>query len=123
MRSLVFFIAISFLVKPILPVFDYLFNYEYIVTELCENRDKPKLHCNGSCYLMQSLAEEAQNDKQNKKENLANRYSLDLLFLEIQHEIDVTSLAARLLKKPVVDCYLSAYDYLHYQRNYRPPIV
>ena len=39
------------LVQPSLPVLEYLINYDYIVNELCENRDKPILTCNGKCYL------------------------------------------------------------------------
>jgi hypothetical protein len=39
------------LVQPALPVLEYLVNYDYIVNELCENRDKPILTCNGKCYL------------------------------------------------------------------------
>lgn len=39
------------LVQPALPVLEYLVNYDYIVNELCENRDKPVLSCNGKCYL------------------------------------------------------------------------
>ncbi len=39
------------LVQPALPVLEYLINYDYIVNELCENRDKPIMTCNGKCYL------------------------------------------------------------------------
>jgi hypothetical protein len=38
-------------------------NKNYIATKLCENRNKPWLHCNGKCYLMKKIkqAEEKQN--------------------------------------------------------------
>ena len=39
------------MVQPALPVLEYLINYDYIVNELCENREKPILTCNGKCYL------------------------------------------------------------------------
>lgn len=39
------------LVQPAIPVLEYLINYDYIVNELCENREKPILTCNGKCYL------------------------------------------------------------------------
>ena len=44
-------------------VANYLLNKEYISKNFCENRDKPKMHCNGKCHLMKQL------QKQNKKEN------------------------------------------------------
>ena len=34
---------------------NYLVQYNRYVTELCENRDKPELHCNGKCQLAQEL--------------------------------------------------------------------
>ncbi|MCO5935808.1 hypothetical protein NAF17_09655 [Mucilaginibacter sp. RB4R14] len=46
-------------------------NRNYIATKLCENRNKPQLHCNGMCYLMKKVkqAEEKQNteDRQAQK--------------------------------------------------------
>lgn len=38
-------------------------NRSYIASKLCENRNKPWLHCNGKCYLMKKVkqAEEKQN--------------------------------------------------------------
>ena len=43
------------LVQPAIPILEYLINYDYIVNELCENRDKPILACNGKCYLGDQL--------------------------------------------------------------------
>ena len=48
-------------------------NKNYIATKLCENRNKPWLHCNGRCYLMKKLkqAEEKQNaDQRETQRNL-----------------------------------------------------
>jgi hypothetical protein len=41
----------------------YQLNKNYIATKLCENRNKPWLHCNGKCYLIKKIkqAEEKQN--------------------------------------------------------------
>ena len=41
----------------------YQLNKNYITAKLCENRNRPWLHCNGKCYLMKKLkqAEEKQN--------------------------------------------------------------
>ena len=46
------------LIQPALPVIDYLVNYNYIATELCENRDKPILSCNGKCYLEEQVKQQ-----------------------------------------------------------------
>ena len=33
----------------------YRVNQDYIAKNLCENRDKPMLNCNGQCYLAKKL--------------------------------------------------------------------
>ncbi|MES2277359.1 MAG: hypothetical protein V4592_15135 [Bacteroidota bacterium] len=48
-------------------------NQKYIASSLCENRDKPWMHCNGRCYLMKKikLAEDKEkNDERQTQKNL-----------------------------------------------------
>lgn len=53
------------LTKPLWPVVDYVVNYNYIVNVLCENKDKPEMHCNGKCHLTKELAKEAGAEDKN----------------------------------------------------------
>ena len=46
------------MIRPIMPIISYAVNYEYISTELCENKDKPEMACNGKCHLKKELAKE-----------------------------------------------------------------
>lgn len=52
------------LMGPLLPLLDYGLRYDYYAEVLCENKDKPELHCNGTCKLAQMLKaqEEATHD-------------------------------------------------------------
>jgi len=43
------------MLKPITPVIVYYIDYDYIVAELCENKAKPILKCNGKCHLAKEL--------------------------------------------------------------------
>lgn len=43
------------MLRPILPVLNYYVDYDYIIAELCENKDKPVLQCNGKCHLAKEL--------------------------------------------------------------------
>jgi len=45
--------------RPIFPVIEYFVNYDYIVEQLCENRSKPVLACNGKCYLAKEIEKTA----------------------------------------------------------------
>ena len=50
----------------------YELNKTYISTILCENRDKPKMECNGKCYLKKKIK---QADKQEQKQERTNSKS------------------------------------------------
>jgi len=40
-------------------------NKDYITKYLCENRDKPSLHCNGNCVLMKKIRKAEERERQN----------------------------------------------------------
>ena len=59
-------------------VVDFYANQDYIAKNLCENRDKPMMHCCGRCLLRKRLAHEENQDKNNpEREN-----NKEVLFLE-----------------------------------------
>ena len=70
------------LIVTILPTFSqwgtiayYQINKEYITKVLCENRDKPQLHCDGHCFLAKKLkAQQEKEDRQTgeRVQNLPN---------------------------------------------------
>lgn len=55
-------------------------NKEYIAKNLCENRNRPKSHCNGKCHLMKLLKKQGSgvetplggNDKKGQQEQEEN---------------------------------------------------
>lgn len=85
MNKFIIIIVFTILFRPIFPVVDYVVNYEYISKVLCENKDKPKLKCNGKCHLMKELAKQAESEKpiQNDKKNAVNEFET-LFFQEIK---------------------------------------
>ena len=58
-------------------------NQSYIAKVLCENKDKPQLHCEGKCYLMKKL-KQAQ-EKEQKQERQSQK-------LQIQDAVVITPL-------------------------------
>ncbi|BCY28349.1 MULTISPECIES: hypothetical protein [Flavobacterium] len=79
MKSFVFIIAFLFLVRPLIPVIDYVVNYEYISTKLCENKDKPELNCNGKCHVAKKISESTNSDNTNK---LKSNSEVEILFFQ-----------------------------------------
>ena len=92
-----------FTFKPLGYCIYYLANYEYVAEVLCVNKDKPKLNCNGKCYLKKQLAQ--QNDRPVEKPEIPFSYfkyfplqKSDILnlkpqfFLQSKHQFDIASI-------------------------------
>ncbi len=77
--SLVILILIKMMGMPIAWV-SYNLNKDYIAAELCVNKKKPSLHCNGQCVLMKKLAKA--NESNESKESKAEVKSLAVDFIE-----------------------------------------
>lgn len=83
MKKIVLLISIFILARPAIPFLEYIVNYDYIVKELCENKEKPALKCNGKCHLMKELAKTAEEDKNtssDKKQNV--KQEIEVLFYQ-----------------------------------------
>lgn len=43
-------------------ILQYELNKSYIASTLCENKNRPQLHCNGNCVLMSKMKADEQQD-------------------------------------------------------------
>ena len=74
---------------------NYELNKEYIVKALCENRNKPKIHCNGHCHIAKQFKKEEkkeQNPISSTKEKfelaiVSERLNLDFILLTDKRSI------------------------------------
>ena len=83
MKKIVLLISIFILARPAIPFLEYIVNYDYVVKELCENKEKPALKCNGKCHLMKELAKTVEDDKNtssDKKQNV--KQEIEVLFYQ-----------------------------------------
>lgn len=55
-------------------------NQQYVAANLCINRFKPSLHCNGKCYFMQKIKQAEDNDKKQAAKNSSTK--LEVSFIE-----------------------------------------
>lgn len=58
----------------------YQMNKSFIAAYLCENKNKPQLHCNGQCYLMKNLKKEAQEQEQKANNTLREKFEINNFF-------------------------------------------
>lgn len=122
MKNLYFILALFLFVKPIIPVFEYIVNYDFIVKELCENKEKPELACNGKCHLMKELAKANDSDKPlstDKKE--ASKQPIEVLFLE-KFPVDFQLFTYREEKK-INSFYSNLYQNTTTFSTFHPPTV
>lgn len=49
-------------------------NRNYIASKLCENRDKPWLHCNGHCYFMKKIRQAQEKEKSDERQSQKNLF-------------------------------------------------
>lgn len=67
--------AVLLLITLLLAQFSRMFVYagfelneRYIATVLCENKDKPAMHCNGKCYLAKKLKQAEEKEKKQERD-------------------------------------------------------
>lgn len=64
-------------------------NQKYIASTLCENRDKPWMHCNGRCYLMKKIKLAEDKEKNDERETQKNLFQQ--IFFSTTRQITFTS--------------------------------
>ena len=62
--------------QPALPMVDYVVHYKHISEDLCENKDKPEMHCNGKCYLKKEIRKAMGDENNPAKQNVTLNNSL-----------------------------------------------
>ncbi len=110
-------IYVAALARPLYPLLDYTLHKEYIAKVLCENKNKPAMHCNGKCHLMKQLKKASEDLPRNHApavsfENLLPHFSTGTILF--QAKIQET---ACLIHAP----YLSSASTSHLSLVFQPP--
>ncbi|WP_343611874.1 hypothetical protein [Chryseobacterium oranimense] len=121
--SLRFFISIFIIftiaLRPVLPLINYAVNYDYIVKNLCENRNIPQSTCKGKCYVSKELAK---TEKQSGNSQVVKISGLDVFVSN-----DILSFLGQKGSDPEREIKYSDYINDHYSeyfaRIFHPPLV
>ena len=73
-----------------MPYLEYAFNKEYIAENLCENNDKPELHCEGKCHLTKELVKASEKEEDPTAPISPNKSEVKLLWF-YQNSLIVTN--------------------------------
>ena len=122
MKFLLIIVSITLLLKPVFPVLEYFVNYDYIVKELCENKAKPELKCNGKCHLAKELASAADSDNANSTDKKVVAQQYELLYFQEIESITFNFINSNFTPQ-VVNSYTDNYIHLGIDSTFHPPII
>ncbi|MFM9988806.1 hypothetical protein [Flavobacterium sp.] len=121
MKKSLFILTLFMLLKPILPVVEYVVNYDYITKILCVNKETPIMGCNGKCYLISQLAKSSDTEKPISDKRIIVKEVEVLFFQEIK---EVVFLKTSFLQTQVLNSnYSNLYNYLNSTSTFRPPTI
>lgn len=95
------------------------FNKSYIVKELCENRSRPAMHCDGKCYLMKKI--KAAEEKEKKRELKDNLNRLEISFFLNPFEASFNKMVTLELNILPIPNYACLYTNQHTNTIFIPP--
>jgi len=61
------------MIRPVIPYIEYAVNMDFIIKNLCINRDKPHSCCEGKCYLEKQLKKSSDTNSDPKDKNTSKR--------------------------------------------------
>jgi hypothetical protein len=92
-------------------------NQKYIASALCENRNKPWLHCNGKCYLMKKIKQAEDKEKSEERQTQKS------LFQEVFFATAIPIKFHNYLLQVIATPYHSAVQSVQPGSIFRPPQV
>lgn len=123
MKQIIFIIiGILFLIKPVIPLLEYMVNYEYIANELCENKDKPELKCNGKCHLKKELAKVSEEEKPQSQDKKNRTSEIEVLYLSKVADF-IFSPTFCFSKNNINSHYLNLYKGVCTNSTFHPPVL
>ena len=103
---------------------DFEIRRDYIVANLCENRNRPMLNCNGKCYLAKRLAEAKKQEERQAESDYLTKLFSSATDLSALYSANINKSEFVLLTlKPVKFNYNTAFrSFDHIRDIFHPPL-
>ena len=85
----------TFAIRPVMEistVMYYQLNIDYIIDKYCVNKERPRLNCNGKCYLMSQMKANTQPSSENSDIIIITEAFIPLFFQNNTIQIQNTDL-------------------------------
>jgi hypothetical protein len=94
-------------------------NKNYIAANLCENRDKPWLHCNGKCYFAKKIKQAQENERKEAAKD--NFIRLEISFFQEPFKLTFIEPVVLESNKGMFTQYTFQYTSHYIDAVFRPP--
>ena len=95
-------------------------NERFISSVLCENKNRPEMHCNGRCILIKKLKQAEENEQKQRNQNQENT---NVLFFCKLNKINVTGFLPVIKKDSFNRFYLHFKPSSFHNDIFKPPQV
>lgn len=120
-RVLLYFLSTLMLIQAcwgIMIISAFYFNRDYIAQYLCENRDAPQLHCQGTCVLMKKMKKAREDEKKNAENKIKESHVFVVAAVAV---LAFPSYQSNAVEKANFDMRKSHYTFDRVHRILRPP--
>ena len=116
---LLLFALISTNFSQLLVYAGFRVNQKYISNKLCENKNRPWMHCNGKCYLMKKIRQVEENEQKQEVKDYSSRLDISLVTEPLKFDYN---LKTRALPKATLPLMPDArYQECFHSRIFQPP--
>lgn len=108
------------LIKPVIPVVEYVVFYDYIKNELCVNKANKAMGCNGKCHLMKNLAKASVTPEKSTSHNFSVENTVvfcEDIFMQMPFVFTNTYVVKKLFSKQI------NYTFSFSSLLFRPPVI
>jgi hypothetical protein len=103
-------------------VLSFKINQDYIAKVLCINRDKPEMHCNGNCILMQRIKASEENERKEIPQKLKEQKEI-FYYLNISNWLLQSPIEENSRKQQLTFFYESPFTTAFVKGLFRPPKI
>lgn len=122
MKTATLFLALFLLLKPLIPLVEYVAFYDYIKNELCENKEIVEMKCNGKCYLAKEAAKVSDTPESGNDKKQVSFETMVVFCQKITANI-FTPFVSYINKTNIYTEYNRSYTYLDKDAVFHPPKV
>lgn len=107
--------------RPLLPLLNYVVNYSYITEVLCINKQRPALLCSGKCYLRREMAKNTDPAPLSKTKITTQKTVEGFIVGDSFMQIDVQCSSIKKYQPPIA--IERIYNFSFVGKPFRPPAV